>query len=55
MIIDVFGGKEWVGFEFFAGEIGFFEIDAGDLMVIVTGVISKRFFEVVAGGIDGDF
>ena len=38
-----------------AVEVGFFQVDGGDLVVVVASIIANALFEVVTTGIDGDF
>lgn len=51
---DLLGGNEGVAGELRIVEIGFSEVDAGDLVVVVTGVVIETAVEIAAGGVDGD-
>lgn len=55
MRVDLFGGDEGITDERSGIEVGFFEVDSGDLVVVVAGVVEETLFEIIAVGIDGDF
>lgn len=55
MRVDLFGADEGITDERSGIEVGFFEVDSGDLVVVVAGVVEETSFEIVAVGIDGDF
>lgn len=52
---DLLGFDDGVGDEGGGVEIGFFQGDGGDLVIIIAGVIKNAFFEIVTRGIDGVF
>lgn len=55
MRVDLFGGDEGITDERSGIEVGFFEVDSGDLVVVVAGVVEETLFGIIAVGIDGDF
>jgi len=48
----LFSGEHGIGHELIAVEVDFMEVDGGDLVVIVGGVIADALVKVVAGRID---
>ena len=52
---DLFGGDEGIAGEVGTIKVDMVEVDSGDLVVIVAGVVVNAGAEVAAGGIDGDF
>lgn len=55
MIINLFSGNERIMDKFAGVEIDFLHVNAGDLVVIITGVVESAFGKIVTVGIDGDF
>ena len=55
MLGDLFGGDEGIAGEVGAVKVNAAEINGGDLVVVVAGVVVNAGAEVAAGGIDGDF
>ena len=52
---DLFGGDEGIAGEVGAVKVNAMEVNGGDLVVVVAGVVVNAGAEVAAGGIDGDF
>ncbi len=54
MVVDLFGGDEGEALELGGFEVGFFEVDGGDLVVIVASVVINTVLEVAAGRVNRD-
>ena len=52
---DLFGGDEGVAGEVGAVKVNAVEVNGGDLVIVVAGVVVDTGAEIAAGGIDGDF
>ena len=52
---DLLGGDEGIAGEVGAVKVNAVEVNGGDLVVVVAGVVVNAGAEVAAGGIDGDF
>ena len=52
---DLFSSDEGIAGEVGAVKVNAMEVNGGDLVVVVAGVVVNTGAEVAAGGIDGDF
>ena len=55
MLGDLFGGDEGIAGEVGAVKVNAVEVNGGDLVIVVAGVVVDAGAKVAAGGIDGDF
>ena len=55
MLGDLFGGDEGIAREVGAVKVNAVEVNGGDLVVVVAGVVVNAGAEIATGGIDGDF
>lgn len=52
---DLFGSDEGIAGEVGAVKVNAVEVNGGDLVIVVAGVVVDTSAEVATGGIDGDF
>ena len=52
---DLFGSDEGIAGEVGAVKVNAVEVNGGDLVIVVAGVVVNTGAEVATGGIDGDF
>lgn len=52
---DLFGSDEGIAREVGAVKVNAVEVNGGDLVIVVAGVVVDTSAEVATGGIDGDF